>query len=145
MDYLINFVNSTRSHFPPFFHFSLITTTSPSHIHFPFPVIKLITIKQFVWIGLHEYDTLSRHIAEPNLFHIFKSCHVCLFKRLFSNQSRMQDEFFSVEVAMAEETKVELIGTKAQEGSGYSYILMLIHKISANCFMGDFSIRLGRE
>ena len=34
------------------------------------------------------------YISEPNLFHIFKSCHVWLFKILFSNRSRMQDEFF---------------------------------------------------
>jgi hypothetical protein len=46
MDYLINFMNSTRSHSPPLFHFSLITTPSPSHIHFSLPILKLITVKE---------------------------------------------------------------------------------------------------
>jgi hypothetical protein len=46
---------------------------------------------------------------------------------------------------MAEETEVEVIGIEAQEGPGSPYILMLIHKILANCFMPDFSIGLGRE
>jgi hypothetical protein len=46
MDYLINFVNSTRSHFPSLFSFSLITTPSPSHIHFSLPVLKLIIVKK---------------------------------------------------------------------------------------------------
>jgi hypothetical protein len=46
---------------------------------------------------------------------------------------------------MAEETEVEVIGTKAQEGSGSPYILILIHKSLANCFMSDSSIGLGRE
>jgi hypothetical protein len=45
---------------------------------------------------------------------------------------------------MAEEIEVEVIGTEAQEGPGSPYILMLIHKILANCFMMDFSIGLGR-
>jgi len=38
----------------------------------------------------------------------------------------MQDEFFSVEEAMVEETKVEVTGTEAQEGPGSLYILTLI-------------------
>jgi hypothetical protein len=46
MDYLINFMNSTCSHSPPLFLFSLITTPSPSHIHFSLPVLKLITVKK---------------------------------------------------------------------------------------------------
>jgi hypothetical protein len=46
--------------------------------------------------------------------------------------------FFSVEEAMAEETEVEVTGTEAQEGPGSPYILMLIQKILANCFMPDF-------
>jgi hypothetical protein len=46
MDYLINFMNNTRSHSPPLFLFSLITTPSPSHIHFSLPVLKLITVKK---------------------------------------------------------------------------------------------------
>jgi hypothetical protein len=46
---------------------------------------------------------------------------------------------------MAEEIDVEVIGTEAQEGQGSPYILMLIHKSLANCFMPDFSIGLGRE
>jgi hypothetical protein len=46
---------------------------------------------------------------------------------------------------MAEETKGEVIGTDAQEGSGSPYILMLIHKSLANCFRTDFSIGLGKE
>jgi hypothetical protein len=48
MDYLINFVNSTHSHSPPLFHFSLITTPSPSHIHFSLPVLKLIIVKKIL-------------------------------------------------------------------------------------------------
>jgi hypothetical protein len=46
MDCLINFMNNTRSHSPPLFLFSLITTPSPSHIHFSLPVLKLITVKE---------------------------------------------------------------------------------------------------
>jgi hypothetical protein len=46
MDYLINFVNSNRSHSPSLIHFSLITTPSLSHIHFSLPVPKLITVKK---------------------------------------------------------------------------------------------------
>jgi hypothetical protein len=46
---------------------------------------------------------------------------------------------------MAEETKVEVIGTEAQEGQGSPYILMMIHKSLANCFRPKFSIGLGRE
>jgi hypothetical protein len=46
MDYLINFMNSTCSHSPPLFQFLLITTPFPSHIHFLFLVLKLITIKK---------------------------------------------------------------------------------------------------
>jgi hypothetical protein len=48
--------------------------------------------------------------------------------------------FFSVEIAMAEETEVEVIGTEAQEGPGSPYILTLIHKSSTNCFMPDFQL-----
>jgi hypothetical protein len=65
------------------------------------------------------------YIAETNLFHIFKSCHVWLFKTLFDNQSCMQEWVFLVEVAMAEETEGEVTGTEAQEGQGSPYILML--------------------
>jgi hypothetical protein len=57
----------------------------------------------------------------------------------------MQDEFFSVQVAMAKETEVEVTGTEVQEGLGSPDILMLIHKSLANCFMSDSSIGLGRE
>jgi hypothetical protein len=46
---------------------------------------------------------------------------------------------------MAEEIEVEVIGTEAQEAAGSTYILMLIHKSLANCFMSNFSIGLGRE
>jgi hypothetical protein len=46
---------------------------------------------------------------------------------------------------MVRETEVEVIGTEAQEGQSSPYILMLIHKILANCLMLDFSIGLGRE
>jgi hypothetical protein len=46
---------------------------------------------------------------------------------------------------MAEETEVEVIGTEAQEDLGSPYILALIHKSLANCFMLDSSIGLGRE
>jgi hypothetical protein len=46
---------------------------------------------------------------------------------------------------MVEETEVEVTGTEAQEGPGSPYILTLIHKILANCFMLDSSTRLGRE
>jgi hypothetical protein len=46
---------------------------------------------------------------------------------------------------MDEETDVEVIGTKAQEGPGYPYILTLIQKSLANCFMMDSLIGLGRE
>jgi hypothetical protein len=83
--------------------------------------------------------------SEPNLFHIFKSCHAWLLKRLFANRLHMQDEFFSVVEAMAEVTEVEVIGTEAQEGPGSPYILMLIQKSLANCFMRDSLIGLGRE
>jgi hypothetical protein len=46
MDHLINFMNSNHSHSPPLFLFSLITTPSPSHIHFSLPVLRLITVKK---------------------------------------------------------------------------------------------------
>jgi hypothetical protein len=46
---------------------------------------------------------------------------------------------------MVEETKVEVIGIEAQEGPCSPYILTMIHKSLANCFMLDSSIGLGRE
>jgi hypothetical protein len=46
---------------------------------------------------------------------------------------------------MTEETEVELTGTEVYEGIGSPYILTLIHKSLANCFMSDSSIGLGRE
>jgi hypothetical protein len=46
---------------------------------------------------------------------------------------------------MAEETEVEVTGTEAQEGPGSPYILMLIQKILANCFMLDSLTGLDRE
>jgi hypothetical protein len=56
-----------------------------------------------------------------------------------------RNDFFSVEVAMTEETEVEVIGIEAQEGPGSPHILMLIHKSLANCFRPYFSIGLGRD
>ena len=46
---------------------------------------------------------------------------------------------------MTEETEIEETGTKAQEGPGSLYILMLIQKSLVNCFMLDYLIGLGRE
>jgi hypothetical protein len=46
MDHLINFMNNNHSLSLPLFHFFLITTPSPSHIHFSLPVLKLITVKE---------------------------------------------------------------------------------------------------
>jgi hypothetical protein len=46
MDHLINFMNNNHSLSLPLFLFSLITTPSPSHIHFSLPVLKLITVKK---------------------------------------------------------------------------------------------------
>jgi hypothetical protein len=46
---------------------------------------------------------------------------------------------------MAKETEVEVTGTEAQEGLGYLYILMLIQKILARCFMQNSLIGLGRK
>jgi hypothetical protein len=45
---------------------------------------------------------------------------------------------------MAEETEVEVIGTEAQEGLGSPYILTLIHKSLANCFMSGFFNWIGQ-
>jgi len=45
---------------------------------------------------------------------------------------------------MAKETEVEVTGTEAQEGPGSPYILTLIQKILANCFMLDSLTGLGR-
>jgi hypothetical protein len=46
---------------------------------------------------------------------------------------------------MAEETKVEVTRTKAQEGLGSLYILMLIQKSLANCSMMDSLLGLDKE
>jgi hypothetical protein len=46
---------------------------------------------------------------------------------------------------MAKEIEIEVIGTEAQEGLGSPYILTLIHKNLANCFMPYSSIGLGRK
>ena len=46
---------------------------------------------------------------------------------------------------MAEEIEVEVTRTEAQEGLGSLYILMLIQKSLADCFMLDFLIGLGRK
>jgi hypothetical protein len=46
---------------------------------------------------------------------------------------------------MAEETEVEVTGTEAQEGMGSLYILMLIQKSLAICFMQNYLIGLGRK
>jgi hypothetical protein len=46
---------------------------------------------------------------------------------------------------MAKETEVEVTRTEAQEGPGSLYILMLIQKSLANCFMLNSLIGLGRE
>ena len=40
MDYLINFMNNIHSLSLPLFRFLLITTPSPSRIHFSLPVLK---------------------------------------------------------------------------------------------------------
>ena len=57
----------------------------------------------------------------------------------------MQDEFFSVEEAMAKETEVEVTRNEAQGGLGSQYILMLILKSLANCSMLGYLIGLDRE
>jgi hypothetical protein len=46
---------------------------------------------------------------------------------------------------MAEGTELEVTGTEAQEGPSSLYILMLIQKSLAKCFMPDSLIGLGRE
>jgi hypothetical protein len=46
---------------------------------------------------------------------------------------------------MAEETEVEVTGTEAQEGLGSLYILMLIQKSLAKCFIPKSLIGVGRE
>jgi hypothetical protein len=46
---------------------------------------------------------------------------------------------------MVEEIEGEVTRTEAQEGLGYPYILMLIHKSLASCFRPYFSIGLGKE
>jgi len=56
----------------------------------------------------------------------------------------MQDDFFSLEESMAEETEAEVTGTKAQGGLGSQYILMLILKSWANCSTLDSLIGLER-
>jgi len=97
---------------------------------------KTICMDSIAWVW---------YITESNLFHIFKSCHVWFFKRLFSNQACMHEWVFSSKVAMAEETEGEVIGIEAQEGQYSPYILMLTHKRLAICFRPDFSIGLGKE
>jgi hypothetical protein len=84
----------------------------------------LKTIKQFVWIGLHEFDML----LSQSLFHIFKDLSCMVLKELFANQSCMRECDFSAEVAMAEATEREVIGTEAQEGQDSPYTLMLTRK-----------------
>jgi hypothetical protein len=46
---------------------------------------------------------------------------------------------------MDEETEVEVTETEAQEGLISLYILTLIQKSLAKCFMPDYLIGLGRE
>jgi hypothetical protein len=46
---------------------------------------------------------------------------------------------------MVEETEVEVTRTEAQEGPSSPYILALIQKSLANCFMLNSLIGLGRE
>jgi hypothetical protein len=46
---------------------------------------------------------------------------------------------------MAEETEVEVTGTEAQEDPGSLYILTLIQKSLAKCFISNSLIGLGRE
>jgi len=179
IDYLMNCMNNTCSLSPPLFCFSLITTPSPSNIHFSLPLLKLIIVKEsyvlkqseftFSWLdhsdvffGLHynwlllsfsskrvlfpliiscftQYkplaypktlcsshahwqqlnnlyglDCMSLICCWAKIYFIFlKSCHIWLLKGLFANQSCMQEWVFSAEVAMAEATEGELIGTEA--------------------------------
>jgi hypothetical protein len=68
-------LSMSRNHvlFPLILTFLL--NTNPSHIPEPlFSPCSLTTVKQFVWIGLHESDML----LSQNLFHILKelSCMV---------------------------------------------------------------------
>jgi hypothetical protein len=81
---------------------------------------------------------------EPNLFHIFKSCHAFLLKDYLLIDYRCMMSF-SVEEVMVEEIEAEVTGTKAQEGPGSLYILTLIQKSLAKCFILDSLIGLGRE
>jgi hypothetical protein len=46
-----------------------------------------IIVKKFVWIGLHESDTL----LSQNLFHIFKEFPCMVVKEIFSNKSCMHE------------------------------------------------------
>jgi hypothetical protein len=46
MAHLINFMNNNHSFSLSLFFFPLITTPSPSHIHFSLPVLKFITVKK---------------------------------------------------------------------------------------------------
>ena len=46
---------------------------------------------------------------------------------------------------MVKEIDVEVTGTEAQEGPDSPYILTLIQKSLANCFMLDSLIGFGRE
>jgi hypothetical protein len=46
MDHLTNFMNSNHYSSLPLFHFLLITNPVTSHIHFPLPILRLITIKR---------------------------------------------------------------------------------------------------
>jgi len=130
----------TMSFPPSLYHIFL--NTNPSHISEPFftPLSHWLTVKQFVRIGLHESDTLLSQI-----YFIFLRVVMYGYLKdyfLIDHTCRM---IFSVEVAMVEETEVEVIGTKAQEGPGSLYIFMFIYKILANCFMSYYSIGLGRE
>jgi hypothetical protein len=80
-------LSSNHVSFPP--HFIIFRSIQTPHISqdLLFTPCSLTTVKQFVWIGLHESDML----LSQSLFHIFKELSCMVVKELFSNQSCMQE------------------------------------------------------
>jgi hypothetical protein len=109
MDHLINFMNNNYSFSLPLFHFPLIKTPSPSHIHFSLPVLKLITVKKIYvfkklevamsWLNYSDvswfslqlifFSLSSNRVLSPSSYHVFLNTNPSHIPKPFDHPLRI--------------------------------------------------------
>jgi hypothetical protein len=70
-------LSSNHVSFPPHYIMFLYIQTPHISQELLFTPCSLTTVKQFIWIGLHEFDML----LSQNIFHIFKELSYMVVKR----------------------------------------------------------------